>query len=798
MPRSAPTELRYAGAALGILLAAAIRHALDPGPGDNGPLLLHCIVIAASAWFGGLGPLLLVLALAGLSVAYSLPPRGSPAIAGVDPRIGLAVFAGIGTAVGVLSWSLREALRRSRAREAGARRALQAERDERVRLRTTLASIADAVITADADGRVTGLNRAAEQLTGWAAREADGRPLGEVLRLVDGATRRTDEMPVAEVVGNGTVLRSSDAVLLVSRDGRSRPVEHTTAPIQGDDGRITGMVLVFRDITERCRAEQALRDSEERFRQLAEHISGVFWIADPRLREMLYVSPAYETVWGRTCRSLYREPRTYLEAVHPEDRERILAAARRLCRGRGMDEEYRVIRPDGTERWVWDRGFPIRDGAGRVVRVAGIAEDITERKRSERALHEADRRKDEFLALLAHELRNPLAPIAAALHLMGERGGPAIEEERAMAERQVRHMARLIDDLMDVSRISRGKVVLRKEAVDLAALVGRAAEAVRPLLAERRQELNITVPEAPVPVEADPTRLEQVVTNLLHNAAKYTDPGGRISLSAGRDGGQAVVRVVDTGIGIEPSRLGEVFGLFVQVERRLDRSRGGLGIGLGLVKSLVELHGGSVEARSAGAGRGSEFVVRLPAAVRVPSGGGLLPRADGPPGGELPARRVLVVDDNVDAADGLGRLLSQSCGQEVRVAYDGPTALEEARAFRPEVVLLDIGLPGMDGCEVARRLRREPVTADVLLVAVTGWGQESDREMSRAAGFDRHLVKPVPLEELRGLLADAVLVGSPGVGRAPAGRELPLHPPRSRRPAAYQTTRPEGAASLLR
>src|SRR5262249_8993867 len=270
--------------------------------------------------------------------------------------------------------------RRAEASECEARRALEAERVQRMRLRTTLASIADAVITADADGRVTGLNRTAEQLTNWATAEAAGRPLAEVFRLVDEATHRTDEMPVAEVVGSGAVLRSDESVMLVSRDGQLRPVEHSTAPIQDEGGRITGMVLVFRDVTERCRAEQAVRESEERFRQLAEYITDVFWVSDPHRGKVLYVSPAYEASWGRTCRSLYERLGSFLDAVHTEDRERVRAAVQSTARGRGMAEEYRVVRPDGTERWVWDRGFPIRDEKGRVVRVAGVAEDITGRK----------------------------------------------------------------------------------------------------------------------------------------------------------------------------------------------------------------------------------------------------------------------------------------------------------------------------------------------------------------------------------------------------------------------------------
>jgi CheY-like chemotaxis protein/two-component sensor histidine kinase len=319
-----------------------------------------------------------------------------------------------------------------------------------------------------------------------------------------------------------------------------------------------------------------------------------------------------------------------------------------------------------------------------------------------------------------------------------------------MAERQVQHMARLLDDLLDVSRISRGRIELRKEVVDVAAVIARSVEAVRPLVEERRHELTVALPAGPLRVEADATRLQQILTNLLNNAAKYTDPGGHVWLTAGRDGAEVVVRVRDSGIGIAPDMLPRVFDLFVQAERRLDRSQGGVGIGLTLVKRLVEMHGGTVTAHSRGSGHGSEFVVRLPAR----------PEPDEPGKGEagaatarLPRHRVLVVDDNPDAADSLALLL-ELAGQEVRAAHDGPSALAEAEAMRPVLVFLDIGMPGMDGFEVARRLRRLPGLAGVRLVAMTGWGQDEDRRRSAEAGFDQHLVKPVEPKALEQLLAD--------------------------------------------
>jgi signal transduction histidine kinase/ActR/RegA family two-component response regulator len=376
-------------------------------------------------------------------------------------------------------------------------------------------------------------------------------------------------------------------------------------------------------------------------------------------------------------------------------------------------------------------------------------------------LKETDRRKDEFLATLAHELRNPLAPIRNSLHLLraADGNGP-MEAERAMAERNVVHLARLIDDLMDVARINRGKIELSTKVVDLATVLGHAVETARPLLDERRQELTTSVAVKSVRLEADPTRLEQVFWNLLNNAAKYTEPGGRVRLSVEPDGAEVVVRVQDTGIGIEPEMLPKVFDMFVQVGEHSGHAQGGLGIGLSLVRTLVELHGGSITARSEGPGQGSEFVVRLP--ILTQPAQGEAPARDHRPvaPGTPPRRRVLVVDDNADAAKSLSRLLGRLYGQDVRVAHDGPEALRVAGEFRPEVVLLDIGLPGMDGNEVARRLREQPEFEATLIVALTGWGQASDLARSRAAGFDHHLVKPANPEVILELLTQAAQ-GSP-------------------------------------
>jgi two-component system CheB/CheR fusion protein len=400
-----------------------------------------------------------------------------------------------------------------------------------------------------------------------------------------------------------------------------------------------------------------------------------------------------------------------------------------------------------------------------------LEQEVKRRKHLEDELREADRRKDEFLAMLGHELRNPLAPIRNAVEIlrMLASNDPRLQRVEEMIDRQVKHLARLVDDLLDVSRITRGKVQLSTASVDLAAVVARAVDASRPLIESRCHELTVTLPPGPVVVEADATRLGQVVGNLLSNAAKYTPESGHIRLtvevapspqppSPGERGamGEAVLRVRDDGIGITADLLPRVFDLFTQGDQSLARSEGGLGIGLTLVKRLVEMHGGTVEARSEGMGRGSEFVVRLPCPLSLALGP-LPDTRDLGQGtrdkGQGSGLRILVVDDNADAAESLALLLL-GAGHEVHTAHDGPAALEAARAIRPDAVVLDIGLPRMDGYEVARRLCGEPGLARPLLVALTGYGQEEDRRRVEEAGFDAYLVKPAEPETLRALLAD--------------------------------------------
>lgn len=439
----------------------------------------------------------------------------------------------------------------------------------------------------------------------------------------------------------------------------------------------------------------------------------------------------------------------------PASAARIREAVADAADGRAsvFDIEYCAFE-DGASarRWVAFSMTPLYDEAGRISRMAATGIDVTERRQTQEALAEANSSKDEFLAMLGHELRNPLAPITTALQLMKLRSGDEVAKERTVIERQVEHLMRLVDDLLDVSRITRGKIDLRLQRLELSGVVANAIEIASPLLEQRRHHLKIEVPSSGLAVDGDPVRLTQVVSNLLTNAAKYTDPGGHIAVRGAREGGEVVLRVNDDGFGISPQMLPRVFDLFAQERQTIDRARGGLGLGLAIVRTLVKAHGGTVSVDSAGPGQGSEFTIRLPA---VPAAEDARPRhtqTTAQPSSGADRRRILIVDDNTDAAELLGELLDLM-GHETRVAFDGPSALEIVRTFQPDIAVLDIGLPVMDGYELARRLRELPSLQRTRLVALTGYGQLSDRHGSAAAGFNAHLVKPIEIALLEALIA---------------------------------------------
>ena len=897
-----------------------------------------------------------------------------------------------------------------------------AEQGERTR--TTLASIGDAVITTDVNGRVESMNAVAEALTGWSLDRASGAPLMEVFRIVNEGTRKSVESPATRALLEGVIVGLANHTILISRDGTEHFIDDSAAPIRSRDGTISGCVLVFRDIGEQKQDERSIAESEARFRMLSDNIAPLTWFAeadgsipwyskrwydytgstpeemvgwgwqkvhDPShvdaVRERFKAAVASGTEWEDTFpirgadgnyrwfisravpvrdetgaivrwigsntdvtelrettealrlsdlryrkaleavnsliwtndasgRMLGEQPwwaaftgQSYDEyqgygwatAVHPDDAQptidawNLAVASRstfvfehrvrrrdgdwRTCTIRAIpvigaggeiyewvgvhtdvtdaraaaareraliadvsiaDAKFRalfdqgaymaaIIDPDGTiiepnrlsweaagasrEELVgkkfWELGVfaeslglqaqvrsateeaasgstvrrelpyfpgngpsrivdmtivPVRDEAGNVAFLAPTGTDVTERveaqkqlRRSEEelrriasALSDADHRKDEFLATLAHELRNPLAPIRNGLQIMriAANDPAAMERSQAMIERQVEHLVRLVDDLMDISRISRGTIQLREEPLDLASVLRHAVETSSPLIDQKQQILVVEPPSQPLPVFGDRTRLTQVFSNLLNNASRYTNHGGTISMRAVVVDTVAEVRIRDTGVGISKDMLSEIFEMFAQVDRSLERSQSGLGIGLTLVRRLTDMHGGSVQALSEGLGHGSEFVVRIPLTDHQQEA----PRRDVNGGASSTTqRRILVVDDNVDSAQSLSNLLAMM-GHEVRVAHDGLQALIAAESFQPQVVMMDIGMPRLNGYEACRALRARPWAAKTRIIALTGWGQATDRERSLDAGFDQHLVKPVDPNALHELM----------------------------------------------
>lgn len=756
---------------------------------------------------------------------------------------------------------------------------------EKERLRTTLASIGDAVISTGLDGRVEYLNPVAEALTGWSTEEAAGLPLPEVFRIINESTRLPVANPAIQALKDGVIVGLSNHTVLIGKDGVERPIDDSAAPIRNSARDMIGCVLVFRDVTSRRQAEQQVLEREERFRRtltevaiptilhadddeillvnrawteltgyrhediptirawteraygerhafVKEYIDDLFhapervdneewevttstgdtrlWhffstpvgqdaggrrlivsnaiditeqrraedalrTSEERLRMAQRVSrigtfdwnvqtdvntwtPELEAMYGLAPGEFAGTLKTWEHLVHPEDRPHAMRSVNDALANGDFSDEWRVVWPDGSEHWLAGRGLLFKDDLGQPLRLLGINIDITERRQNEQELRrlaaelsEADRRKDEFLATLAHELRNPLAPIRTGLEILQRStDGDTREQVLTMIGRQTVHLVRLVDDLMDVSRITRGTLELRRERVELATIVHHALETARPIIASRGHELTVVSLDTPAFVDADSTRLAQVFANLLNNAARYSDRGGRIWLSVTQQDRQFTVSVRDAGIGIPPDMLSRIFEMFTQVDRRLEKSHAGLGIGLTLAKRLVDMHGGTIEARSDGADRGSEFIVRLPVAQSVH------PRPDTPGNDtdQSPATpcRILVADDNEDSVTTMDMMLSR-VGHQVRTAPDGLEAVRVAVEFEPDVIILDIGMPNLSGYEACRLIRKQTFAQRALIIALSGWGTQDDKQRSREAGFDYHLVKPVDPRTLEQLLA---------------------------------------------
>jgi PAS domain S-box-containing protein len=866
-----PTWQRYGVAIAAVLLGWIAREALTQSVGPTSlPFIFFFPAVAASAWFGGLGPgVLSMLLSAAMADWFFIGSTPGFAFSNIYDVTAIAAF----LAACLFIVAAIYAMHRADADRARVQR----------QLGTTLASIGDAVIATDIVGRITFINSEAERLTGWKSADAIGKSLASVFHIVNEVTRQTAENPVDEVLHAGKTVGLANHTILIARDGTEIPIDDSAAPIRSADGATFGVVMVFRDvaeqrtaqvararlaaivefsgdaiitkdldgivqtwnasaerilgytaaemvgqpitriippdrldeepqilarlrsglsyerletvrvakdghhipvslsvsplkdrdghvvgaskiihdITEIVAAREALKDERELLATTLSSIGDGVIVTDADSR-VTFINPEAESLTGWTQSEAEGMPLpAVFRIVNEETRKEAENPVDKVFRTGvvvGLANHTLLIGKDGIERPIDDSAAPIRHSGGSLFGVVLVFRDFTSRRLAERALHESRQklqeealRKDEFLAILSHELRNPLAPIRMAVSVLNKIGArdPQLQQIHDIIDRQTTQLTRLLDDLMDVGRISSGKITLRKARFDIALAVSNAVESIRPQVDLLQHELVIDLPPVPIYIDGDITRLAQVFVNLLSNAVRYTNKGGRIRLIVRREQADAVIRVIDPGIGISPDQMSRIFEMFAQVDQSLERGQDGLGVGLALTRTLVELHGGTVEAKSEGLGKGSEFIVRIPA-VRAQR-----EQAQSPEGTTATAqkpRRVLIADDNVDSATVLAILLRAS-GHEVQTVHDGMAALESSKSFRPDLVILDIGMPKVNGYDVARQIRSRG-DSHVTLVAITGWGQEEDKRRARESGFDQHLTKPVDVAALERLLAE--------------------------------------------
>ena len=705
--------MRWVVALVAVAVAVGVRFALDPWLGARVPYITLYGALIVAAWFGGFVPALLAAAVGFAAIDYFfIEPRGTLGL-GETHWAELAAFLVSAALIAGLGGAMHAARRRAESSEE--------------RFRRFMENSPAAVSIKDADGRYVYTNAAAEKLVaspGW--QETNDAHDREVLEA---------NAPASFELAMGE--RRFHATKFALHDARGR-------------ASVGSMAI---DVTEQARAAEALRAQREELRLVTDTMPAGVVRVSAELK-YVWVNRVFAAWAGRAPGEIIGRP--IVEVIGENDWRELRPYVERALGGERVEYERLATFRALGQRWIHAVAEPTRDAAGTPDGLVAVVSDIHDRKLMEQTLREAERRKDEFLATLAHELRNPLAPIRNAVAILGRKTAldPELAWSRDVIDRQAGQMSRLIDDLLDIARIASGKLLVRKERVPLERAIDMALETSRPHITAAGHRLSVLLPSERITVEADPARLAQVFSNLLNNAVRYTEGSGEITLAAEVEGGDVVVSVQDNGIGFAPEVAGRLFQPFAQLTSPNERSHGGLGIGLSLVQGIVALHGGTVEARSAGPGTGSEFIVRLPRPGQTASIGEEQSKKEMPK--LLPASgvKVLVADDNRDAADSLERILALY-GYEVKVAYDGRSAIELDSAFRPRVAVLDIGMPGANGFEVARSIRQSR-DGTVTLIALTGWGQEGDRRRAMDAGFDYHLTKPVDPGALNDLLVEVI------------------------------------------
>ncbi len=744
-PLALPKSLRYGFALLLVAIATGIRVWLSDFFISQ-PFVTYFPAILLVAVVAGPGPVLVATIVSDLAALYFF----------IDPAgyypgglIKLVLFTLMGAAVSSLTASMRRAWE---AAAASYRRFAQMKfRDAEFRWSLAQSAAQIGIWDWDMLTKAAAFNKQCYELFGWPS----GTPVGygDFLQRVHPNDRLQVEGGLRAALA-GDAAYECEFRITRANDGEERWMIAKGEVIFEAERPRRALGVIY-DITARKTAEKELRASEERFRQLTQAMPGMTFECDPKGNNT-FASERWCTYAGMTLAETAGIG--WMKALHPEDFEtsaRLWADA--LHSGKPYETRHRLRGVDGTYRWFLVRALPRHSSDSKIVCWIGTCMDIEEMVRAETAMRQAEKEKDQFLAMLAHELRNPLAPIRNAVHVLRRRSPPAPELKTAqdIIDRQVSHLSHLVDDLLDATRIARGLVRLQWERLDLTKIMRQIADDYRGLLNDNGLAFQVEIPSIPFWVNGDPTRLVQVIGNLLHNAKKFTDSGGTVSLSLTRveeDGREhALLSVRDNGVGIDPSILPRIFETFVQADNSLSRSRGGLGLGLRLVKGLAELHGGSVEVASAGIGLGAEFRIRLPlAADKSPS---IHQSADQPhPDGDKP-RRVLVIEDNVDIAESM-RMLLDAHGHDVGIATSGADGILAAQKSPPQIVICDVGLPGMSGYEVAKRFRACPPLANTYLIALTGYGRDDDRRAAQAAGFDLHLTKPVDLDHLMAIIED--------------------------------------------